>query len=750
MVEYSTLQAMRAEHEKPKPDMLTRMADALDAKVKQAQAAMGPSGTEKTAATLSQMADRLDRLITGPADEDVPYRQPFEGLADQASDFANQTARMLSQGATFGYGDEIAAAGDATLDWLFDSGRIGDVPRSWNELYTRNLEHERGLMEEFREEQPWVATGAEIAGAVPTALATAGVSVAPASVRAGTNAVSRLFSRSTGPMSKDELVRPSWLWRTTKGALGGAGSGAVYGYGQGEGGEANRAANSVFPAIFGGAVGAAAPLVGMAARGIGEKFARGRSAEAGDVPRGAVDALHDIIDEIDSTQPLHVPPGGRMVDAHPQFQGALDTVSQKMGEKAKPARVFAKERAKQATGDVIAAVDEAFGDPKGVVATSRAIREGGAPARRELYREAYDTPIDYTVETGMKLEDIVRNELDGSIIRQANKIIMADPDAGPALRISATIAEDGSVTFARLPGVEQLHYIMQALEGIAQSSEGSGAMGGNTPFGRALKARARQIGDLLKENVPSFGRAQAVAGDDITSIQALDKGFKALRTSKTVDEFAEELRNMTPLELAHVRQGIRDHIDNVLGQAKQSYTPGLTTSGHTPRAIAHDPEILKALRELSSRANREKVTLVLGDDEAARLFDQLDEAWQSLSTADSLLKNIRRGSRDIVAEHVAKREASALGRLEQGRPLEAGRTLASEAVGRGPEHQSAAANQLYDELLNTLLQETTSERLNAFARMPRTAPAGRQTARLAEVIAGRGPLAAIGSLPNIQ
>ena len=43
----------------------------------------------------------------------------------------SDTTVMVSQGATFGFGDEIAAAGDAMLDYLFSGGAWDGNDQSW-------------------------------------------------------------------------------------------------------------------------------------------------------------------------------------------------------------------------------------------------------------------------------------------------------------------------------------------------------------------------------------------------------------------------------------------------------------------------------------------------------------------------------------------------------------------------------------------------------------------------------------------
>lgn len=77
-------------------------------------------------------------------------------------------ARAYLQGGTLGWGDELVAGGAALLDPLVH----GDRGKDFGQRYDAYLGRERGLVDNFRQDNPVVAYGAEIAGTIPTALAT--------------------------------------------------------------------------------------------------------------------------------------------------------------------------------------------------------------------------------------------------------------------------------------------------------------------------------------------------------------------------------------------------------------------------------------------------------------------------------------------------------------------------------------------------------------------------------------------------
>lgn len=137
-------------------------------------------------------------------------------------------ARAGLQGATFGFGDELVAAGAAAL---------APGQQSFGEKFDTLRSREAGLVENFREDNPVAAIGSEIAGAIPTGMVAGG----------------QLAGRGA-----------TLLGRAGTGAAVGAGQGFAYGVGAGEGDIGQRAQQAVVPALVGGAVGAAAPFVGHA------------------------------------------------------------------------------------------------------------------------------------------------------------------------------------------------------------------------------------------------------------------------------------------------------------------------------------------------------------------------------------------------------------------------------------------------------------------------------------------------------
>jgi len=159
----------------------------------------------------------------------------------------DNVVRSLAQGASFGFADELAAAGDAAVGPLLDPllAKIGlgstntSTAPSFGERYDQNLGRERTQDKAFSGEHPYVDVGAKVVGGVGSSAA-----ALPAA----------LTSKA-----------PSLLGNILKMGGTGAGLGAVAGFGEGEGTE-GRLANALLGGGIGGALGAAAPVVGVASR----------------------------------------------------------------------------------------------------------------------------------------------------------------------------------------------------------------------------------------------------------------------------------------------------------------------------------------------------------------------------------------------------------------------------------------------------------------------------------------------------
>lgn len=202
-------------------------------------------------------------------------------------------ADPLIQGATFGFGDEIAGGVGGVLSTLEGKG--------FKSGYERTRDLKRRDLASYQERHPVISTGAEIAGSLPTAMIPLGAAAKGASL------AGKVF----------------------RGAAAGATSGALYGAGQGEGAQ-DRLRGAAQGAVIGGTTGGAIPFAGKAVA----KVVGARSGAA------AVPTAQAMKDEAQGLYKLAKQSG---VGIKPQsFADAVDNIL----EKAKEAGINPKQQPK--------------------------------------------------------------------------------------------------------------------------------------------------------------------------------------------------------------------------------------------------------------------------------------------------------------------------------------------------------------------------------------------------------------------
>lgn len=300
------------------------------------------------------------------------------------------------------------------------------------------------------------------------------------------------------------------------------------------------------------------------------------------------------------------------------------------------ARNFMDNAVRQEIENIGTTLDTAFGAPMGVDSASTAIRTGSAPARQAAYDAAYAAPIDYASDAGRNLESLIARveQAAPGTISLANRLMAGE--GVQSQHIMANIGQDGSVTFTQMPDTRQIDYITRALNQMAQSGDGMGALGGQTDVGRVMGNLSREIRDSLREANPAYGEALQTAATPIGQRQALLFGQELLNRNVPRDVAAERIAGMSEPELAFVRQGVRSQLDEMLANVRGALT--------NPDTGAREAQ--QALAQLSSRAVRDKISLILSPEDAGQFFNQIDNTAAMLDPRRSgvaMFANARSG-----------------------------------------------------------------------------------------------------------
>ena len=200
--------------------------------------------------------------LTALAQEQAAAQQP-QGQSPQqelgVGDIVMGTTRNFMQGVTWGGADELEALIGYGL------GKIGLQPEASVEDIRRGIENQRLAVSQ---QYPGLSFGAELAGSLPTALATAGLSLPAQGARVAAAPASIAMGEQVAVRGAPSLGRQMG----TGAGIGGL-TGGVTGFNKGEGGVGERSMDAVTGATAGTLLGTAAPPV-FAGMGKGWDFVK--------------------------------------------------------------------------------------------------------------------------------------------------------------------------------------------------------------------------------------------------------------------------------------------------------------------------------------------------------------------------------------------------------------------------------------------------------------------------------------------
>lgn len=487
----------------------------------------------------------------------------------------------------------------------------------------------------------------------------------------------------------------------------GGAMGAAYGFGSTDGGLAERGQGALVGGAVGGVTGVAAPYLaeagGAAYGGIRNMLARNTAAGEMGVEPAAASILRQITGADQS-----LGPAGRqgmdaagveamLLDAGPNGQQAADYLMRKPGEAARTVSDALTDRAGRDAGELQNALNLYLGDPQGVATMRRNIGSVTEAERSAAYRAAYDTPIDYSTDNGRALQEMIANRVDQADITKANALMRAD-GVPPSKQILAQVAEDGSVTYQRLPDVEQIDYITRALNDKAQPGVNGNAFGGMTNEARIFSGLSRNIRDATKEAAPAYRTALETAADPIRRSKATQLGYDMLGTGMPRDEAAMAMQGMTAPEKEAVALGVRSRIDENLANVSRAVSTGRSdeVSG-----------ALRAMRDLTRDGNRQKVAMAIGDEDAALLFEEVDRIFISLQREAMRRTGSQTAGRQFM-DQVFDPYVNPTGigaTLAQGKPLNAGQRVIQALTGQTPDNLAARGDEIGQQVARALVSQ---------------------------------------------
>lgn len=630
-----------------------------------AAAARGMSPQELSVARSKNnaMGDFLRQQASQPKQgetEAETFKRQYGGLTmPERPGMGEGMNRASLQGATFGLGDEIVAGGTAALDAILRGDNFG-------EAYGVRRAQERSKLEQFREDSPVAAYGSEIGGAIPTAMAPW------LNIARGGN-----FARGIGT---------------------GAVQGGIYGFGAGAGGPVEQLKSTAIGAGVGGGVGALAVPVAAGAGRLVNRLMTDRAAKQVGMSGPQYQILNRAMQSDDALtgggarRMQAAGPDTMLADTGPGAQTILDTAIQSSPPASRIATEAIEGRVSAASRKLQDTMDATLGTPQGVKTTAKGIAQDTSAARADAYNLAYSKPINYASDAGREIESVlsrVPSRVMKDAIAKANeKMTFAGVKNQ---QIMANIADDGTVTFTEMPNVQQLDFIKRALGEMG--AESVDQFGRQTADGSMFSTLARKIKAATAKAVDEYATAVRLGGDKIERDNALHLGYSLLSprtTRETVSSFVEDMSKESRQAAA---QGLRSYIDEALAQVKMA----MTDTNMDAR------EAFKLIKDMSSRANREKVGMILGPDDAGALFKQIDESAKAFELRASVARNSATAQRQATQQGVKDVvEGGAWNALKQGDVVESPKKMIAAILGRSPEAKQQISDEVYIALVKAL------------------------------------------------
>jgi hypothetical protein len=498
---------------------------------------------------------------------------PATPRSPQSTGDALQNAAI--QGLTFGFGDEIGAAGNAVGATLgaATTGRINEgQPQQFmarrqplpariagfaGQAYGNALTQRRADLKEFSDQAPVLSTMANIVGGMA----------------------------SFSPMGRGGAITATTP--TLPQMIGtGAAAGAVAGAGDAEGGPLQRAEGAAMGGMLGGAIGLGLPL---AAKGVGAA-----AGVAGDMlgmnnpTRTAQDMfLRKLGQDGVSVESLLTTPGGPMsvMDQAGKNTTRLGrTVETVPGAGSDRITTFLNERQQGQGQRILGAIDENMAATRDASGTIDTLMQTRARAAAPLYEKAYAAPF-----------DMQGDEFAGLMSRPSMKQAMSR-----AYRIAAEEGRDptalgfqlndaGDVTFVRQPSMQTMDYVKRGVDDVLNQFRNP--VTGRLVLdesGRAIDATRRKLLQAMDQANPDYAAARASWAGPTQSIDAIHFGEDAMRLKP--EQITARLAGMTEGEREFVRIGA--------ARQAQSMVENVADGGDVARRLFAKPEMRARLQAL--------------------------------------------------------------------------------------------------------------------------------------------------------
>lgn len=648
-------------------------------------------------------AKRAGVKIDTPAAPPPPKERSFrEGLGD--------FNRQVLQNVTFGLADEIASGIMTPLEMAKGAITGEDKGKGFFEripaAYGRLVEADRKEMADYERDHPVASTAANIVGGVVTG---------------GTLAKGGLTFIKPGATTGQAIVQ---------GAKEGAAYGGLSGFGNAEGGLADRAEGAAKGAAVGGVIGGAIPAAVAGVKAVVSPVvnaARARMDPEGFAARKVSDRLaaSGLDAETAANRLTRANAGGQslaLVDIGGEGARNLARTAANIPGPGQEKAVRAVTIRNLTQGDRIKrAVSDLLADPDAYLTTKDAIKEGMKTAAKPLYEAAEKVNVPFT----NKLEEILQTPAGKAAMRDA--MTMAANERKPFQQFFAQIGADpNDIKITRVPDMRAWDWIKRALDAKIEANTE------RMPFmAPRMNNEARILNGLKMELVgeldslnPIYRQARQVWSSGMEADAAVEAGKGIFNVDPR--QFARTMKAMSPQqqELARlgVAEALRDKIDSA-GMTHNALLKFFSTRDQVNaiKAAFPDEVSFNSFRKamLNEARMRKTANAVMGNSTTAK---QLMDIMEARSPAEGVLTDAAFGAATggapgVIASLISSAK-SGLNRLGGLTPATASK-MVDMLFARDPTRvraivqklQSIEAAQLSAEARNTAIRRMMTEEL---------------------------------------
>jgi hypothetical protein len=500
--------------------------------------------------------DEILSYVRDNAAKAAPVREDATTAADTGP--LGRLQNTITQGMTFGLGDEVAGAGAAAgrfLRSLTRDGRsVSDAMSDAGDAYNRTVGRERASVAQFKEDNPVLGTAAEIGGGF--------LAAAPNMAMRAPQAL------MTEPMTTAQAALQS--------AKSGAAGGSIAGFGSAEGGLENRLEGAATGAALGGAIGGAVPVIANAAGRFGGQIMDGMGLRN---PQAAGDRqlLRAFERDAAGGGPSIEQTYGRAMsnigkDARPEFlpdmagenvKRLAAMTTQTPGAARQAAQTAIEQRAAgqaDRISDDVARFVSGNADFHGTVDS---LAKSRAAASRPLYeralsKEAWSPRVDDFINDPIAKQGLAR----GLQIQRLESVARGEPFNPQQLGV--TLNQAGEPALVGRPNMRALDMVKSGLDDILEGyRDGVTGRLNLDRTGKAIDEFRRSYISTLDGLNPDYAAARAAWAGPSQALDAMSRGRNIFLPDSEVT--AQIVRNMTPADkeffLMGVARAIKERVD---------------------------------------------------------------------------------------------------------------------------------------------------------------------------------------------